>query len=422
MVLVLDTDPGVDDMLALLLLLSAPKEQELRMITLTYGNCSLKQTLDNLLSLFYVLKQENDWRSASKLPLFSEQCPFVFLGASKALTGEEMPHVQEQHALSGEKNEVDATDVHGSDGLAGIHAIRPEFDAPKRWFNFFNKAGPDSLDEKELQTLPYKPGFQKPAWTAILDLLRSEPENTVTIMAVGPLTNLAIAAAIDPETFCRVKEVLSMGAALQHPGNVTPVAEFNVFTDPLAAAIVYGLTSSRPKTVMPTPTPLNLVNFVPKKPLNLALFALDLTNQHALYKRDVETEIGGVLQRYPKSVLAQWVYAWLTESFANYASLVGKEPEFGEIHLHDPLTAAYALDKHRELWEVSSEDVRVETMGQWSLGQTIKDSRGRAKSDNNPYDLQKWLTYGEGNNVLVVKDSPIKTSFSKTLMKRIVGL
>lgn len=114
-------------------------------------------------------------------------------------------------------------------------------------------------------------------------------------MEFGSLTNLAIAATMEPETFCRAKEVLGMAAPFLYPGNITPVADFNVFTDPLAAGVAHGLNSSHPTTMMSKPVPANRTKFVSTKPLKLALFALGLTGRHLLCKFDVEEEIGDVL-------------------------------------------------------------------------------------------------------------------------------
>lgn len=122
---------------------------------------------------------------------------------------------------------------HGIDGLGGIHNSHPHLSPAETWRSLF-KPVPENLspeDAAELQAVKdqhalFVPSL-KPAHEQMLELLRDNEPDTITIVAVGPLTNLALAAAQDPETFLKVKEVVVMGGAIDAPGNVShPTSPF----------------------------------------------------------------------------------------------------------------------------------------------------------------------------------------------------
>ena len=108
---------------------------------------------------------------------------------------------------------VQADYFHGVDGLAGIHASHPHLTPDDAWRGLFAGEGEPVADT--LFTPSRRPGHEE-----ILDLLRNSEPDSISIVAIGPLTNLAIAAAADPETFLRVKEVVVMGGAVGVAGNV----------------------------------------------------------------------------------------------------------------------------------------------------------------------------------------------------------
>jgi pyrimidine-specific ribonucleoside hydrolase len=179
--LVIDTDPGIDDALALLLTLASP-EVDLRLVTTVHGNVDLALTTENALRVLHL-------GGRSDVP--------VAAGARAALI-----HPQPQRAGH----------VHGEAGLGGVQ-LPPS---------------PAAVDPR-------------PAVVALADLLTGSPE-PVTIAAVGPLTNIALLLAVYPEAAARIGRLVVMGGSAARGGNVTAAAEFNVWSDPEAAAAVLGST------------------------------------------------------------------------------------------------------------------------------------------------------------------------------------
>jgi len=173
---IIDTDPGVDDALALLLAMRSP-ELKIEAITAVAGNVPLELTLPNALRMVEI-------SGRTDIP--------VAAGAKAPLL----------------RRLVTAAYAHGENGLGG--AVFPE---PK-----------------------VKP-VAEPAAELIRQIIRKYP-GEVTLIPVGPLTNIATALNIDPELASMVKGIVMMGGSLSG-GNITPAAEFNVYVDPEAARIVF---------------------------------------------------------------------------------------------------------------------------------------------------------------------------------------
>ncbi|MGA0539010.1 nucleoside hydrolase [Neotabrizicola sp. VNH66] len=186
--IIIDTDPGQDDAVAILLALSSPDELEVLGLTAVAGNVPLALTQHN----------------ARQIVELSGRIVPVYAGCDAPLTREL----------------VTAEHVHGKTGLDGI-------------------ALPDPA-------LPLAPGH---AVDFIIDTLRREPSGAVTLCPLGPLTNIAEAFRRAPDIVPKVAEIVLMGGAYFEVGNITPAAEFNIYVDPEAAEIVF--KSGVPLVVMP---------------------------------------------------------------------------------------------------------------------------------------------------------------------------
>ncbi|CAG9986774.1 unnamed protein product [Clonostachys byssicola] len=407
---IIDTDPGVDDVLALILALSSlPEELEVLLISVTYGNVPVKSCLKNVAALFHIIDLEIKWREAQSKPVgFSSllgRRPVVAIGAD---------HPLEEEVLA-------ADHFHGADGLHGVHDSLPHLAPAQMWDKVFQ----EGADE----TSSLFSASKVPAHKEILRILRENPPDTITIAVLGPMTNIALAASEDPETFVKVKELVVMGGAVDVPGNITPVAEFNTYADPIAAARVYALTSPSPQSTLP---PSSLPAYPPKLPrrVQLKLFPLDLTSPHRLSKSQFNERSKPLAEG--GSPLAQWTTHFMSRTFEKINSM--KPPGSTSdpaLQLHDPMVLWYILTPEDKGWKHSArgEDIRVEAVGQWSRGELITDKRGMAKPldhdddeltlDEVPGDTDGWFTPGKGNRVTRMLQSPGETRFAHVLLDAI---
>ena len=253
----IDTDPGIDDALALLFAWNCP-EIQVETITTVAGNVTVEAASQNLLRLLALR------RPARR--------PIVAAGATGPLA----------RALT------TATRFHGEDGLGDL----PDWPAVERM-----PASPDAVE-------------------AILAAVRRH-ERALTIVALGPLTNLALALKKDAATVGRAGRIVAMGGAVDVPGNVTPTAEFNMYVDPEAAHRVFAAG------------------------LPLEIVPLDATRQALLPRAGMRA----TLARAP-GALASRIQGFCERGFR----ISHSDGEQG-MALHDPLAVGLALDPSLAAWE-----------------------------------------------------------------------
>lgn len=285
--IIIDTDPGQDDAVAILLALGSPAELDVLGIVAVAGNVGLAQNALNALKIV-----ELSGVSGVK----------VYAGCAGPFR----------------RKLVTAEYVHGKTGLDG-----------------------PTLPDPTL-TLEDQHGVD-----FIIETLRREPEQTVTLCALGPLTNLAMAFVKAPDIVPRVQEIVLMGGGLFEGGNTTPAAEFNIYVDPEAADVVFH------SGVPIVQAPLDLTHFMLANRERVERFR-KLGNRTGV----ATAEMLEFFERFDESK-----YGW----------------DGGP--LHDPTVIAYLLKP--ELFQTKHVNVAIETSSELTRGMTVVDwwgVTGRAKN------------------------------------------
>jgi purine nucleosidase len=274
--IVIDTDPGQDDAVAILLALASP-EIEVLGITAVAGNVPLALTAHNA-------RVVCELAGRTDVP--------VFAGCDAPLR----------------RRLVTAEHVHGKTGLDGA-------DLPA----------------------PRMPLQEAHAVDFLIRTLREEPAGSVTLVPIGPLTNIATALQRAPDIAARLGRIVMMGGAYFEVGNITPAAEFNIYVDPEAAEIVFG--SGVPITMVP----------------------LDASHKALTSRARVEAF------RALGTPVGHAVTGWL--DFFERFDVEKYGAEGGP--LHDPCTIAWLL--RPELFSGRQVNVEIETEGRFTAGMTVAD-------------------------------------------------
>jgi len=279
----IDCDVGVDDALALILAFHSP-ELDVMAVTGVNGNVPLDQVFENIQKVLSLIQPQNK--------------PLIAKGADQPLKGKT----------------IYAHSVHGKDGLGGAKIDR--------------KGG-----EEGWQLSPGR------AEELITKMARQYPDE-LTLIATAPLTNLALAIRKDSEGMRKLKEIVIMGGAVRTKGNITSYAEFNIFSDPLAAKIVLG------------------------SGLPIRLVPLDITHQVSLTPQWMEEKVKPINNSFSRFVIEATGYHSATHRFRNMEL----------IHLHDPLAVGVVIDPALVRKERLSID--VDTQEGEHYGQTSEVKEG----------------------------------------------
>ncbi|MEK0152002.1 ribonucleoside hydrolase RihC [Tetragenococcus halophilus] len=276
---IIDTDPGIDDAAAMAIMLFSG-QVEVPLITTVTGNVSLEKTTYNALRL---------------LPLFEKEVP-VAKGAAHPLLREP----------------VDASDVHGETGMDGYE-----------------------FPEANQQLL-----LNEPAVEAMYRVIM-ESNEPVTLMPIGPLTNIALLLREHPDVKDNIQEIVSMGGSTTR-GNIGIYSEFNYHVDPEAAKIVY------------------------ESGIRITMAGLNIGDKALLYKEDLED-----LRKANK------VGDMLYNIFSRYRSGDGATG----LRIYDAYAAGYVLNP--DMYTVQETFVGIETKGEFTSGASAVDLEGVLQKPHN---------------------------------------
>ncbi|MEI7792871.1 MAG: nucleoside hydrolase [Candidatus Berkelbacteria bacterium] len=269
---IIDTDPGVDDAMAILMILAAPNIEVLA-ITTVAGNSTIENVSKNAK---YIL----DIAGRSDIPIYvGGACPL--------------------------KKQLITADVHGQTGLGNIDLSKMD-----------GATSEISASEK------------------LAELIESNPDQ-ITILALGPLTNIAMVLLSNKDLQNKVMQLVMMGGAIDVPGNKSAFAEFNFFVDPEAAKIVF--ESNLPKALVP----------------------LDLCNQVIMQESDIAKLGEGKVAKFLRSILTP------------YALNIGKLEGLNGAVMYDPLAAYYLTDE--AAFTTREMSIRIQAEGELSAGMSVAD-------------------------------------------------
>ncbi len=297
--IIIDTDPGVDDAFAIILALRS-SELHVEAITTVNGNTGLKQATENALRALEILNVPGP--------------PPVIQGADRPLKREPFP----------------SASIHGRDGLGEISFMK-------------YRNGKKKYPTPRLRPIP------KYAPETICELARRH-SGELTLVTLGPLTNIALALTLDPRVKRHIKEIITMGGAYSVCGNQTPAAEFNFFCDPEAA-----------QQVIASGIPLTLVG-------------LDVTLQARISRR-------ALLEATKKRTKLNRFLRDATEHVMNFYL---ERQGYHGCCVHDALAMMVAIDK--SFVGTKRLHVDVETRGELTAGMSVADlrpyARGRTGTPN----------------------------------------